>query len=191
MSVTSSLRKGQGPVSRLGLGPHVTKNVFHPLSIWALEQAPPEACMAPQQLELKRLLDNALRLWLLVLSCVGPVAVFYEMLMSSECHLNVIKAVDVICFYISKAFHTVSHNLLVHKPRNSGLDKRTERWIQSWLKGKVQRVVISGAESRWRPVVSVIPLVSILCPVLLSLFVSSLHEGIEYTLSKFADDFLL
>jgi len=40
------------------------------------------------------------------------------------------RAVDVVCLDFSKAFDTVSHNILLGKLRNCGLDEWLVRWIE-------------------------------------------------------------
>ena len=61
---------------------------------------------------------------------------------------------DVVYLNFSKAFDTVSRNILIGRLRKCGLDEWTVRWIENWLNSTAQRVVINGAESGWRPVTS-------------------------------------
>jgi len=44
----------------------------------------------------------------------------------------------------SKAFGTFSCNTLIGELRKCGLDGWTVRWLENWLNGRTERVVISG-----------------------------------------------
>ena len=94
------------------------------------------------------------------------------------------RTVGVVYVEFNKAFDTISHNILFMRLRKNGIDE----WIENWLTGRAQRVVISGAEYGWRPVISSVSQGLLLGLVLFNIFVIDLDVGIETTLSMFADD---
>ena len=96
--------------------------------------------------------------------------------------------VDVIYLDFQKAFYKVPHQRLIHKLKSHGMGNSIINWIEQWLTGRRQMVVVDGEVSSWKSVLSWVPQGSALGPILLLVYIDDLEEGVTGNILKFADD---
>jgi ribonuclease P/MRP protein subunit RPP40 len=96
---------------------------------------------------------------------------------------------DVIYLDFSKAFDKVDHKILLKKLSSFGIGGNLLRWINSFLSGSKQYVVVERLESGTIIVLSGVPQGTVLGPLLFLLYINDMEEVVKHCLLKiFADD---
>ena len=95
---------------------------------------------------------------------------------------------DVIIMDFSKAFDKVGHQRLLHKLDFYGIRGKNLKWIQSFLQGRSQRVLLDGNRSSSIAVESGVPQGSVLGPCLFLFYINDLPNGLASNVRLFADD---
>ena len=103
-------------------------------------------------------------------------------------HVDNGEQVDIIYLDFQKAFDKVPHKRLVNKLKAHGIVGNVLQWVQNWLQGRQQRVVMNGETSDWSDVLSGVPQGSVLGPVLFLIYINDIDAGLTSRLLKFADD---
>ena len=78
---------------------------------------------------------------------------------------------------LSKAFDSISHEILIEKLKCLGFDGTSTQLIRSYLKDRTQKVVFSGNESDWILLNRGVPQGTVLGPILFNIYVNDLHSN--------------
>ena len=96
--------------------------------------------------------------------------------------------VDIIYLDFQKAFDEVPHQRLLLILKANGKGDGIIDWTEQWLTDIRQSVVVDGEVSNWKSVLSGVPQVSVLGPLLFLIYIKDLDDNITRNVHKFADD---
>ena len=103
--------------------------------------------------------------------------------------LNADSNADILYLDFSKAFDKVDHAILLKKLRLYGIHGKAYRWLQNFISGRTQHVVVDGIESIIIAVLSGVPQGTVLGPLLFILYINDLFQVVKHSKVKvFADD---
>ena len=96
---------------------------------------------------------------------------------------------DILYLDFSKAFDKVDHAILLKKLRLYGIQGKAYRWLENFLSGRTQHVVVDGVTSIIIAVLSGVPQGTVLGPLLFILYINDLFLVVKHCKVKvFADD---
>ena len=120
-------------------------------------------------------------------SCVNQLlAIKHDIFEAFDC--NTPLEVSSVFLNISKAFDKVWHEGLLYKIEYMGISGELHKLLENYLSGTLQRVVLNGRSSSWKPVLAGIPQGSTLGSLLFFIYINDLPNEKKSNAKLFADD---
>ena len=88
---------------------------------------------------------------------------------------------------MSKAFDTISHDILIHKPEHYGIREFCKEWFASYLTNRSQYTEINGQKSTYLNINTGVPQGFILGPILFLIYVNDINNSSNLIILCFAD----
>lgn len=101
------------------------------------------------------------------------------------------KSTNVVFLDFAKAFDSVPHQRLLMKLEHVGIRGQVLKWVEAFLTGRQQRVVVNGHSFSWASVTSGAPQGSVLGPLLFIIFIDDIMDEVSSPGGLFADDCVL
>ena len=107
--------------------------------------------------------------------------------------LNTSGQTDAVLLDFSKAFDKVDHKILLSKISNMGIQGPLLDWMSSFLKDRLQYVIVDGSISKACKVLSGVPQGTVLGPLFFLIYINDIQDHLSpgTSIRLFADDSLL
>jgi hypothetical protein len=89
---------------------------------------------------------------------------------------------------LSKAFDTISHDILIKKMENMGIRGVAQLWFKSYLSDRKQFMEFSNTKSSFENIKCGVPQGSILGPILFLIYINDIKNSSKLSILCFADD---
>ena len=89
---------------------------------------------------------------------------------------------------ISKSFDKVWHEGLLYKLKSMSISGELHKFLENYLLGRLQRVVLNGQSSPWKPVLVAVPQRSTLGLLLFRIYINALPNEMKYNAKLFVDN---